>query len=364
MTTADIITQRLINQQIARTAFQQPQEIVAWLGAMQAQEFATAKWAIGLRLPGQTDEAIEKTFNEGAILRTHLLRPTWHFVTPADIRWLLTLTAPRVDAVNAYMYRKLELDNAVFGRAYDTLIATLQGGKQRTRARLQAALAQTGVATSGFRLSYLLMRAELEGIVCSGAREGKQFTYALLDERVPAVQSPSREEALAELTRRYFASRGPATIQDFVWWSGLTIKDGRTGIAMLGADFVEKSVDGQQYVFVPAGEIADKGNFQTTFLMPEFDEYGISYKNRRAIFNPLTRPTDTATAPGENDPETGDFRNMLVVDGTFAGIWKRTLKNTSVLIETTPFAPLSVAGQDAVRRAIQRYGAFVGKAVV
>ncbi|MGZ8558719.1 MAG: DNA glycosylase AlkZ-like family protein [Chitinophagaceae bacterium] len=170
MTTTDIIRYRLFNQQIAETKFRKPEEIVNWLIAMQAQEYAMSKWAIGLRLPGSTDEMVEKSFTDGAILQTHLMRPTWHFVTATDIRWLLKLTAPRVDALNAFMYRQLELDNKLFKRSNNIIAKTLEGGKQVTRAELQAELKQKKIIGDGFRLSYLMMKAELDGIICSGAR--------------------------------------------------------------------------------------------------------------------------------------------------------------------------------------------------
>jgi hypothetical protein len=215
MTISEIVKSRLINQQIAETKFRNPKEIVAWMAAMQAQEYAMAKWAIGLRLPGLKNADIENAFNEGSILRTHLMRPTWHFVTPEDIRWMLMLTAPRVNAANAYSYRKFELDIEILKRCNDTIIKALQGGKQLTRATLKAALEQERIFADGLRLSYIMMHAELDGIICSGVRQGKQFTYALLDERVPPAKVLERDEALAELTLRYFTSRGPATVKDF-----------------------------------------------------------------------------------------------------------------------------------------------------
>ena len=221
MTNAEIIRYRLTNQQIANTNFKTPQQIVEWMIAMQAQEYAMAKWAIGLRLPGSVEDDIEKAFTKGEILRTHLMRPTWHFVAPADIRWLLALTAPRVHAVNAFMYRQSELDTKLFKRSNDTIEKALSGGKQLTREQLKAALERKKIKADGFRLAYLLMKAELDGIICSGARQGNQFTYALLEERVAPAKPVQRKEALAAFTQRYFASRGPATIKDFATWSGL-----------------------------------------------------------------------------------------------------------------------------------------------
>jgi len=224
MINLDIAHRRLHNQHITRRTLETPQALVEWLGAVQAQDFAAAKWALGLRLQGVTDDDIEQAFTDGAILRTHVMRPTWHFVSPADIRWLLALTAPHVRAASAYYNRKLELDDAVFRRTNAVLANALQGGKQLTRDELASALQQAGIATDGEqRVTYIMMRAELDGVICSGARRGKQFTYALLAERAQQARTLDRDEALAELTMRYFTSHGPATIQDFVWWSGLTV---------------------------------------------------------------------------------------------------------------------------------------------
>ncbi len=210
---------RLHNQLLIQHPFDQPNEVVAWLGAVQAQEYGHAKWALGMRLPGATDVDVERAIAEGSILRTHVMRPTWHFVTSADIRWMLELTGPRVHALNAYYYRQQGLDDALFARSNAVLAKALAGGNYLTRPELQAALAGAGiVADGGLRASYLMMRAELDMLICSGPRRGKQFTYALLDERAPAASSLPRDEALAELTRRYFTSHGPATLKDFAWW--------------------------------------------------------------------------------------------------------------------------------------------------
>src|SRR5713226_2242979 len=228
MTNLDIAHRRLHNQLITRPMFEKPDDVVKWLGAVQAQDYAGAKWALGLRMQGVTDDVIEQAFADGAIIRTHVMRPTWHFVAPADIRWMLALTAPRI---NAYYNRKLELDDAVFRHSNAVLAKALQGGKQLTRSELASVLQLAGIAADNLlRSTYIIMRAELDGIVCSGARRGKQFTYALLDERVPQTRNLDRDEALAEFARRYFTSHGPATLQDFVWWSGLAAADAKAGL--------------------------------------------------------------------------------------------------------------------------------------
>ena len=226
-----LVRERLRNQSLAVSRLRTPGEVVAWLGAAQAQDYAGAKWALGLRAKGLTDAAVEQAFDEGAILRTHILRPTWHFVAPADIRWMLALSAPRVHAVNAYAYRTFELDAAVLARSRAALERALAGGRQLTRLELAKVLQRAGVQADGPRLAHVMMHAELDAVICSGARRGKQFTYALLEERAPRAKVLPRDEALAELTRRYFASHGPATLRDYVWWSGLTARDARAGMA-------------------------------------------------------------------------------------------------------------------------------------
>ncbi len=227
--------------------------VVSWLGAVQSQDYAGAKWALHLRVPGLTDAAVDQAFDTGAIVRTHILRPTWHFVAPADIRWMLALTSPRILAGNRMYCRKNGLDEKVLARSRRVLEKALTGGKFLTRTALGGVLARAGIAGEGQRLAYLMMDAELQQVVCSGPREGKQFTYALLDERAPRARVLEPDEALAELTRRYFASHGPATVADFVWWSGLTVKLAKTGLEILGRAVVSETIDGCTYWSVPSG---------------------------------------------------------------------------------------------------------------
>jgi len=189
MKNMDLARLRLYNQRLSATDVRNPEDVVRWLGAVQAQDYGGAKWAVGQRTQTATDSMVEQEFAEGKILRTHILRPTWHFVAPEDIRWMLKLTSPRVHAANAYMYRRLELDGAIFRRSHAALEKALQGGKQLTRSELASLLRKPGIPAEGLRLTYLMMRAELDGVICSGARRGKQFTYALLEERVPPVKA-------------------------------------------------------------------------------------------------------------------------------------------------------------------------------
>jgi hypothetical protein len=351
MTSLDIAQQRLHNQLITQRPFEKPGDVVEWLGAVQAQDYAAAKWAVGLRCRGVTDDDIEQAFADGAILRTHVMRPTWHFVSPADILWMLALTAPRVKAVNASWYRKLELDDALFRSSTAVLAKALQGGKQLTRAELVSVLKRAGIAIDDVqRFTALMMHAELDGIVCSGARRGKQFTYALLAERAPQARMLDREEALAELARRYFTSHGPATIQDFVWWSGLTGADSRAGLAMVTSYLLHEKINGQTYWF-SLSTPPEQDLSQAAYLLPNYDEYTVGYTDRSAIFD--------ASHTDRLDPRGGLLTSTMVLDGQVIGTWKRIFKKNTVVIEASPFVPLSTTETRAFAISANRYGEFL-----
>lgn len=239
--------------------------------------------ALTLTARGVVDAAVERAVSDGSILRTHVLRPTWHFVTPADIRWMLALTAPRIKAAMAYYDRKLELDDAAFRRSHTALTRALRDGNQLTRAELGQALRRGRVDVTGSqRLGHLLMRAELEGLVCSGARRGKQGTYALLEERVPPAAPLDRDAALLELTGRCFATRGPATLKDFAWWSGLTLADASRGVQIAGRR-LERAVIGDETYWLDPAARSQRKRSPIAHLLPNFDEYFIGFKNRSAI---------------------------------------------------------------------------------
>lgn len=351
MTNFDIAHQRLHNQRLLGNPFEQPADVVGWLGAVQAQDYAGAKWAVGQRTHGMTDATLDQAFAAGTILRTHVLRPTWHFVTPADIRWMLALTAPRVHALNAAYYRKAGLDEAVFARSNAALIRALQGGQQLTRSELATFFQQAGIATDEeLRFTYLMMQAELDGIVCSGGRRGKQFTYALLDERAPNAKRLPRDEALAELVKRYFTSHGPATLKDFVWWSGLTLADAKAGVEMVKPELTSEVVGDQTLWFAPALPPAQASTLQA-YLLPNYDEY-ISYADRSAVFDPCY-------ANKFNPEENNVFSHLIVIDGQILGTWRRSFKKGAVVIERNSFRPLTPAEDEAVVTATQRFAEFL-----
>ncbi len=328
-------------------------DVVSWLGAVQAQDYPAALWALGQRTQGATAATIEQALTVGTILRTHVMRPTWHFVSPADIRWLLVLTAPRVKALLAYYDRKLEVDATVLAHSSTVLTHALQGGRQLSRTELGALLQQAGIATGDLqRLGHLMMHAELDGLLCSGARRGKQFTYALLDERVPPTRPLAREEALGTLTHRYFTGHGPATLKDFGWWSGLAAADVKAGLDMVQAQLVHEVVAGQTYWQAePLPFVRDPS--PTAYLLSNYDEYGIGYSDRSAIVD----PAHTA----QRDPARPIyFGHMIVLDGQIVGAWKRVLGKGTVVITADTFIPFSGAEYAAFAAAAERYGAFLG----
>jgi hypothetical protein len=350
MAVPDIAVQRLHNQGLIGPRYRTPAEVVGWQGAVQAQDYAGAKWAIGQRMADVTDAALDQAFDAGAILRTHVLRPTWHFVAPADIRWILALTAPRVHALNAYYYRQLGLDEAIFARRDTLLAAALAGGNYLTREELRVRLHAAGIAAEGLRLAYLIMHAELEACICSGPRRGKQFTYALLDERAPEAQTLDREAALSELVLRYFQSHGPATARDFVWWSGLTVADARGGLEALRGRLTCETIDGKEYWWSPAPP-AKPAPEPSAYLLPNYDEGLASYQDRGAV---------VAGAAAESSvTDRSAFPHHVVIDGRLVGRWKRTLAKARVTLALQLFRPLGDAERLALESAVARYGQFL-----
>jgi len=341
---------RLGNQRLSGGRFTNPEEVVSWLGAVQAQEYGDTKWALGLRMRRAGDDQIELAFSQGRILRTHVMRPTWHFVAPTDIRWMLALTAPRVSARMAPYNRRLELDAATFRRSERAIVRALRGGAQLTRQELKAVLHRAGIQVDGTqRLAHIVMQAELNAVICSGARRGRHFTYALLDERVPASRAPSRDDALAELARRYFRSHGPASLRDFVWWSGLTAADARAGIAFGERELVRDVVDGTTYWFPSSSR--PPAAPRTAYLLPLYDEYLIAYKDRSAALD-----LSVWRHGWSRDPLSAP----IVVNGQVVGGWRRILKGDKVVVKATPFAPLSKRQLSAIADAAGAYSTFLG----
>lgn len=351
MKASDIRQLRLHTQHLSASTFKDPADIVHYMGAVQAQDYAGAKWAIGQRLVGVNDDLIEKAFTNGDIIRTHVMRPTWHFVSPKDIRWMLELTAPRVQAIASFRHRQLKLDKDIFAKCEKALIKALEGGRQLARNDVAVALQQAGVDTDEQRFVHIMMEMELIGLVCSGGRQGKQFTYALLDERVPKTKTPERDDALAVLAERYFTAHGPATLQDYVWWSGLTVADAKAGLEMIKNKLTSDEFDGNTYWFTTQ-QSAQKNKTGAALLLPNYDEYIVSYKDRSAAIE--------SANINKTDPRGTIFNNTVVVNGLIIGTWKHTFKKDKVVVEINPFKALSKASEASITSAVKRYAKFLG----
>ena len=353
MSRMDIARRRLLAQHLVTPALATPADVVRTLGAVQAQDYAGAKWALGMRMREATDAAIDRAFDEGSILRTHVLRPTWHFVTPADIRWLLALTGPRVKQAMMHYDRRLELDELLYRRSRNVVVRALRDGNHLTRTELRREIERARIEIPGTqRLAHVILRHELDAVICSGPRRGKQFTYALLDERVPPAPSLTRDEALLELTTRYFTTRGPATANDFSWWSGLTVADAKRGIEMAGRVLEREVIDSRTYWSV-SGEPRRRTRSSLAHLLPNYDEYFIGFRDRSAIAQRLGArdlvKSGTVLTP-----------HVAIIDGQLVGAWKRSIKDTAVVIELRLLANVSGPERKALERASRSYAQFLG----
>jgi hypothetical protein len=358
MNSDKLVQLRLSNHHVSDEKFKTAKEIVTWMGAIQAQDYNMAKWAVGIRLSGSTGRIVEESIDKGDVIRTHLLRPTWHLVSADDIYWMLELTAPHIKASMRSRNKQLGLIDEIFAKCNDILENALSGGRYLTREELEVELADevanAKTTTEGSRLSHILMQAELDGIICNGPRRGKKITYALLSERVPETEPISRAEAVLKLVSRYFTSHGPATLQDFAWWSGLSVTEARPALESLGADFVCEKAGSHTYWFPKTGQ--EPGSIEgSLYLLPAFDELIISYRDRSAFL-----PSDDHSKAISNN---GMFKPVILVNGKVAGIWKRTVKKDRVIIEPQFFQS---PDEDAIKMfesAAVRYGDFLGKDV-
>jgi Winged helix DNA-binding domain len=332
-----ITTRRLHFQSLAKPRFERAVDVVEWFGAVQAQDFPAAHWAVAQRTVGVDGSGLEQAFNDGVILRTHVLRPTWHLVPARDLRWMLMLTAPRIRPALRSQARFCGITDDMVVRAKRMIAKTLAGGRQMTREELGGVLPHRTMA-----LGHVIMHAELDGLICSGALKGGRHTYALLDERVPTHRAPERDEALALLAWRYFRSHGPATLKDFKWWSGLSTSDAEIGIAN-ARGLISETIGGTTYWLSDKAVAAAKpGRLR---LLPNFDEFLVAYADRSASYD----GADNNLA----------LTNTVVLDGKVVGTWKRTFIGQTVRIHVRPIGRVPKV---ALQAEVERFGTFLGRA--
>jgi len=363
MTNKELISHRMISQWITPATGHPhtPAEVVSYLGAMQAQDYGMSKWAVGLRSGNTTHEEVEQAIDRGLILRTHVLRPTWHLVHPEDIRWMLALSASRIRAAGAGQIRNVELNDKIFRRSGKIIEKALVKDHHLTRTELMSRLGSAGIATNDIRSAYIMMWAELDGLVCNGPRKGKQFTYALLEERVPPAPKLSRDESLARLALRYFSSHGPATIHDFAWWAGLLLSDAKKGVETSGGHWQTITIGAKKYWFadpssspatlMPATPSGKRPRSSAVaHLLPAFDELIIGYTDRSALLDAATEKRFITS--------NGLFRPAILVEDKLTGCWSRTEKSGKTTITQDLFQPVSKRAGQAIAAACKRYHTF------
>jgi len=350
MRAGHVVLRRLEAQRISSTAFTRADEAVAWLGAVQAQDYLGALWAVGLRLVDATERDVERALAERRIVRTWPMRGTLHFVAAADARWMTELLAARPVATAASRLRSYGIDAAVLSRARRVLARHLEGGRRLTRPAAYRVLEKAGIAAAGQRGLHVLWRLAQDCFVCFGPRDGKQQTFVLFDEWLPKAKALPREEALAALACRYFVSHGPATLRDFAWWSGLTLSDARGAILLAGDRIREELLDGTTYWSASD----DSGRTEAprgTHLLPAFDELLVGYTDRSAsIDGPTSR---RVRGGGIADP-------VVVRDGRVVATWGRRAGRREVACSVTPLVRLDGAASKGLTRALKRYARFLG----
>ena len=354
----EIALRRMRNSRLTGERFTRPDEAVRWHLAMQAQEYGPAKWSIGQRSTGLVDADLDEALAAGSIVRTHVLRPTWHFIARDDVRWLLALSGPRVQQGNAGRYRDLGLDARARARAEKLIVSRLSGGNRLTRNEIGDFLDASKFDRSGQRMPYILMHCELEAVICSGGLSGKQQTYALLDERVPKGGRFDRDDALVELTRRYLGSHGPATLKDMSWWSGFTMADVRKGLDLLGAGVRSETVDGI-VVWSIAADDAPPTPTRGAHLLQTYDELVVGYTESRFFRDPRSARASAAWSVASGTPPSGG----VLLNGRIGGHWRRTIERNLVRMELHLYEEPKRADARALDAAASDLGRFLGREV-
>lgn len=342
---------RSLNQQISTQKFKTGKDIACWMGAIQAQDYNMVKWAFGIRLPDSTEKSINEEIDSGRIIRTHLLRPTWHFVSSDDIFWIQKLSADHIRSALSYRDNQLGLTSRIFSKTNSAIENILKNNNHLTREELFSELVRSGQKLKREQASHIFVRAEIEGIICSGKQKKGKPTFTLLHEWVPENKKRyTRDESLKELGYIYFMSRGPATVQDFSWWSGLSIREARLGLEYNKSVLFSEVFDDQTFWFsnpqVNLELIKEK-----VFLLPSYDESLLSYRDRSASIS----DNNHKKAVSNN----GIFYPVILSDNQIAGTWKRKSKRDNVIISTNLFK--TKLPPESMENAINRYSMFLGK---
>ncbi len=346
---------RLYAHHLFGKGFDTCRDAVSALGAVQAQDYPAAKWSLGLRMKSANDKQIGEAFNRGEILRTHIMRPTWHFVVPEDLQWMQHLTSSRVRKLIAPRHRRLGISDKMIRLGMEILRSALRGKNYMTRNEISAHMQKKGISAKGPVLARILMEAEIACLICSGPRRGKQFTYALAEERIPKTRLLSREQALSRLALKYFSGHGPAQLKDFAWWSGLTARDAMLGIEGARENLSEREIHGKKYWMLPDTPVNNKvsGHKPSAFLLSVFDEYFIGYRDRSDVIS----GDDSKKLPFVGNAL---LTSLMVINGNVVGTWKRTIKKNRMEIRLSPFRKLEKSEIELIHKAAEKYSSFFG----
>jgi hypothetical protein len=343
-----LLLQRFHAQHLSGPPLRDVAAVVDHLCCVQSQDYLGAKWSIGQRIRNGTDAAIDRAMAAGAILRTHILRPTWHFVTPADIGWILALTGPHVLRANKGMERKLKLDGKLLLRCEKLVGKALEGGAHQTRDELGEVLRRHGIEATGHRLAYIVMAFELTGFICSGAMAGKKQTHALMSERAPRTRKLARDEAVAELLRRFFVGHSPATLRHFCWWSQLTQKEAKPALAEIRKEFEVEVIDGVEWFGRPRKGKVPSG--PRAWFIPEYDE---------ALVGSPDMGVARLAADRRIGKSSAAYDRPVFVDGTVVGTWKRSFEAKGAALEVVLLGKVGREARKAQEREAARYAAFL-----
>ncbi len=356
----DLVRQRLRNQRLIGARFATPVDAVRFFGAVQAQDYRGALWAVGLRTRSATEQVVEQAIADRLIVRSWPLRGTLHFVAAEDLRWMVSALAPRTLAATTRRFDAVGLDPATLKRARHVAEKALAREGPLTRPALYRHLEAARISTAAMRGMHIVWRLAHEGVICCGARAGTQHTFALFDEWLPRTPMPDRESALAELAGRYFASHGPATLSDFAWWSGLTAADAKSALESIKPRLAFEMNGGTGYWWSvdsldrPKPDATRRSARVKTeaipgavhaWLVPAYDEYTVAYRDRRAV-----------VAAKDAARSANGLRPAIVMDGQVLGTWSCVLAKG--VVHLSPFVRLSALQKAALDHAVERFRAF------
>ncbi len=328
-----------------------PGELVAHMGAVQAQDYTMSKWAIAVRLDSGTLNSVNDSIQKGEILRTHILRPTWHWVASEDIRWMLELSAQRIRRAFDSYGKNFKVDEKLYTRCNILLEKMLEGNRSMTKQEIGSRLEKAGILPEASLLNLFLVRAETEGIICSGPDRNNKFTYALLEERVPAATKIPKEEALAKLAKKYFKSHSPAGLPDFVWWSGLAVSEAKQAVNLISAELIrEKSSTAEEW-WIHQSSPGISVREDVLHFLPPYDEYLVGYKDRSSVLSP-----EHYSKAFNN---YGIFYRVIMHNGRIVGNWNKYIKNKGIELQTSFFDPGFVADKQLIEAAGNKYKTFI-----